>query len=244
MSPLAIKGILRTDLLRLLRDRFLLGMTGYILGMALLVRFAVPWIDAELQARMSFDLGPWYTLISSHFVVGLSGLLAGILGGLLLMEGRESGTLRAQLVTPVPVQSYVRLMGGVMFVGSTGLALVSAALVGFNLPPWPALVLASVMAAPASVAMGLFIAAMAESKTEAFVYLKICAVLPLLPSGAWFLPEPWQWLAGIHPSYFAAKAFWIAEAGETGWALWACGAIVPAAFWLWVLSRLFVRAVR
>ncbi len=244
MSPVAIKGILRADFLRLARDQFLLGMTAYILGIALLLRFAVPWIDGELQARMGFELGPWYPLISSHFVVGLAGLLAGILGGLLLMEGRETGTLRAQLVSPVPVTAYVRLMGAVMFVGSIVLALVSGALLGFNLPPWPALLLTSVMAAPASVAIGLFIAAMSATKTEAFVYLKICAILPLVPSGAYFLPEPWQWLAGIHPSYFAAKAYWLAEAGEAGWALWACGAVVPAAFWLWLMARMFVKAAR
>ena len=103
VSRTAIGGILRADALRLVRDQFLLGMCAYIIGVAVMLRFAMPWITGELAERTAFDLVPWYPLISSHFVVGLAVLMAGIIGGLLLMEGRESRTVKALLVTPVPL---------------------------------------------------------------------------------------------------------------------------------------------
>lgn len=243
-SLTAAKGMLRVDGLRLLRDRFLLGMIVYIVGIAIAIRLALPWVTDELRARVGFDLGPWYPLLTSHFVVGLAGLLAGILGGFLLLESREDRTIKALLVTPTPLASYLVVLGSAVLVMSTALALVQGVIVGVALPPWPALVGASVAAAPAALIFALVIAALADNKTEAFAIMKICAVAPLVPSGSYFLAEPWQWLAAVYPPYWAAKAYWVAQAGEGPWLPWVLGGLLVSAVWVGLLARLFVRAAR
>lgn len=242
-SLVATRGMLRADLLRLVRDRFLLGMIVYILSIGLVVRLFLPWVTAELLARLDFDLTPYYVLLSSHLVVGLAGLLAGIVTGLLLMDGRESGTVRAQRVSPVPPSQHALVIGAATLLAATVFSLVQGLIFGIGLPSPPAFVLTCLMAAPAAVSIAFFIAAFSTNKTEAFVYLKVCALLPMIPSAAWFLPEPWQWVAGVHPTYFAAKAWWIAAEGGGAWLPWALGAVPVGGFWMWLTGRLYLRAV-
>ncbi len=243
MIPAAsLKAILRTDALRLQRDRFLIGMGAYIIGVALALRFALPWISAELQARAGFDLQPWLPLMSSHFVVGLAGLLAGIIGGFMLLESREERTIKAMLVSPLPLSHYVAVVATVVLVTGTLLGVAQGLLLNVALPPLMALLACSLAAAPTAVLMALFISTFADTKIEAMVLMKVCAMLPLVPTGCYFLPEPWQWVGAWHPSWWAAKAYWMAEAGGGPWALFAAGAAIPATLWLGVLDRAFIRA--
>ena len=244
LSSTALRGILYTDGLRLVRDRFLLGMATYLIGIAVAIRLALPWIAGELEARLGFELEPWFPLITSHFVVGLAGLLAGIIGGFMLLESREDRTIMALQVSPVSLSSYVGVLAVAIMVMAALNAVLQAVIVGVGLPPWPAVLAACVLAAPTALVFALFVATVASNKTEAFAYLKLCAVAPLIPSGAYFLAEPWQWLAGIYPSYWAAKAYWVAEAGGRGWGWWLIGGAVVSAIWVGVVGRAFLRAAR
>ncbi len=168
-STAAVLSILRTDGIRLRRDRFLIGMALYIVGISIVMRWALPWIGREVAARFDFDLSPYYPLLISHFVVQLTALLGGMLGGLLLLEGRENQTVKALLVSPVPLPVYLGVLGTVLVVATILLTLVEGGIIGLGLPPWPALVGAAVAGAPAAPGLALFVAAVADNKTEAFV---------------------------------------------------------------------------
>ena len=243
-STSAVIGMLRADWLRMLRDRFLIGTTLYIVGISVLMRWLLPWIASGVAARWNFDLRPWFPLIVSHLVVQLAALIPGIVGGFLLLESREDRTVRALLVCPVPLRTYVTVIGLVMFAASTGLTIVEGALIGWGLPPWPALVGAGLAGAPAAPAMALFIAGLAENKVEAFAYMKFFGIAPLVATGAYFLPPPWQWLAAAYPPYWASKAYWVAEAGGNAWPLWVLGGLVASAIWVYLLWRMFQKAAR
>lgn len=244
LSATAGYGILRTDGLRLARDRFLIGTAVYVLGISVAVRWALPFVGSGVRDRWGIDLGPYYPLIVSHVVVQLAPLLVGIVGAFLLLEGRESHTVKALLVSPVPLGTYVLTLSVPMVLLSTLLTLVEGAIIGVGLPPWPALIVTGVGGALAAPMFALFVAAVADDKTQAFAYLKVCGVAPLIPTGSYFLAEPTQWLAGLYPPFWAVKAYWLAEAGEGGWYLWALAGLVMAAIWLALASRLFLRAAR
>jgi fluoroquinolone transport system permease protein len=218
-SRSAVRGMFRTDARRLLRDRFLIGMAVYIAAIAVVMRWALPWIGDELAERVAFDLTPYFPLIVSHLVIQLAPLAGGMIGGFLLLESRESQFVKAMLVTPVPLRSYLALLCAGLLLSAISLTLFQSAVIGMALPPWPALLCAGLAGAPAGIFMTLFVGAVADNKTEAFAYLKICGTLPLLPTAAYFLPEPWQWLAAIYPPYWASKAYWVAESGGS-WPLW------------------------
>jgi fluoroquinolone transport system permease protein len=180
----------------------------------------------------------------SHFVVGLAGLLAGMVGGFLLLESREEGTAKAFLVTPISLSVYVGVLSFVLFAASLVLILFQGIVIGVALPPWPAFLGAALAGAPAAPAFALFIAAFADDKTAAVAYMKICAIAVLIPGASYFLTEPSQWLAALYPPYWAAKAYWVGEAGGSAWPLWALGGLLMSAIWVGLLGRLFLNAAR
>ena len=121
---------------------------------------------------------------------------------------------------------------------------VGHAIIGLALPPWPALIAVSLAAAPTAPIFALLIAAVANNKVQAFAYLKLFGVGPLLATGAYFIPEPWQWLVAVYPPYCASKAYWVAEAGGSQWPFWVIGGLVGSILWIVVLQRFYINAAR
>ena len=94
-SFIAVCGMLRTDALRLRRDRFLIGITAYILAITVLMRWILPAITTGIAVEWEFDLTPYHPLLVSHLIVQLAPLVPGIIGAFLLLESREDGTVRS-----------------------------------------------------------------------------------------------------------------------------------------------------
>jgi fluoroquinolone transport system permease protein len=243
-SATAVRGMLRTDTLRLRRDRFLIGVSVYIFAITVGMRWLLPVITTDLASDRDFDLTPYHPLLVSYFIVHLAPLIPGIIGGFLLLESREDGTVKALLVSPNPLSSYVSVVCVVMFVTSVTLTVAQGAIIALALPPWPALIAVSLAAAPWAPMFALLVAAAANNRVQAFAYMKLFGLGPLLVTGAYFLPAPWQWLAAIYPPYFASKAYWVAEAGGSSWPVWVFGGLVSSAVWFGVLQRRFLRAAR
>ncbi len=243
-SAIAVRGMLRTDTLRLRRDRFLIAISVYILAITVVMRWLLPVITHDSGPDFGFDLTPYHPLLVSYFIVQLAPLIPGIIGGFLLLESREDGTVKALLVSPNPLTSYVLVVCAVMIVSSVTLTVAQGAIIALALPSWPALIAVGLAAAPAAPMFALSIAAFANNKVQAFAYLKLFGIGPMIATGAYFLPEPWQRLAAIYPPYCASKAYWIAAAGGNPWPLWVLGGLVGSAVWVVVLQRLFLRAAR
>lgn len=243
-SMTAIRGTLRADSLRLRRDGFLIGITVYIFVISVLMRWLIPLLTEGVASQWDFDLTPFHPLLVSHFVVQLAPLVPGIIGAFLLLESREDGTVKALLVAPIPLLSYVSLVCGVMCVTAATLTVVLALIIGIALPSFPAIIAAGLAAAPGAPIVALLVAAIANNKVQAFAYLKLFGLGPMIASGAYFVPEPLQWLAAIYPPYCASKAYWVAEADGTVWPIWILAGLVGSAIWVMVLQRQFLRAAR
>jgi fluoroquinolone transport system permease protein len=243
-SAIAVRGMLRTDVLRMLRDRFLIGISAYIFFVVVVMRAVIPWATTAIAVNLNFDLTPYHPLIVSHLTVQLAPLVPGIVGGFLLLESREEGTVKALLVSPSPLFGYVSIACTVMFFTGLVLTFAAAAIIGLGLPPWPALFAVSLAGAPGGPAFALLIAAVANNKVQAFAYMKIFGLGPIVATGAYFLPGAWKWLAIFYPPYWASRAYWVAEAGGNSWPLWAIGGMVVSAIWVGLLQRLFLKAAR
>ncbi|MEO1083119.1 MAG: hypothetical protein AAFY88_02650 [Acidobacteriota bacterium] len=239
-SPLL--ALLRVDVLRVRRDRFLLGLIVLIFSMCLGLRMAIPWIAREVWVRWAFDLEPYFVLLGGHISVVVPTVTMSILGGFLVLEMREEGVLRALLASPVPLRRYLHGLAVAFALGATVLAVAHAALIGLALPPWTALAVIAAASSVAAAPQALFVAAASKNKVEAMAYTKVVSGVAPIALAAFFIPEPWQWLCGVYPPYWAVKAYWLAYAGDGGWALWALGA--PVTSWLWwrVVLRTFTAA--
>ncbi len=149
--------------------------------------------------------------------------------------------MRAFLVTPVPLHRYLTVLGTALAIFAAILSLTQSLLVAQGLPPWPALLLCALCAAVFAPAIALFLAGFADNKVEAFALMKIIGVTGIVPLGAWFLPEHWQWLSGFYPPYLVCKAWWVAAAGGASWPLWLLISIPVTAVYLGWLGRRLLR---
>ena len=131
-----------------------------------------------------------------------------------------------------------------MFFTSMTLTVAQGAIIAVGLPPGTALIAVGFAAAPGAPIFALLIAAVANNKVQAFAYMKLFGLGPVLATGAWFLPEPWQVLAAIYPPFCASKVYWVAASGGSEWPFWVMGALVTSMIWIGFLQRLYMRAAR
>jgi fluoroquinolone transport system permease protein len=241
--PAAVLAILRVDGLRLLRDRFLLGMVAYIVGVSVAMRWIIPFATQELSTRLGFDLTPYHGLITSHIVVQLAAMVGGMAGGFLILESKEHRVIAAFRVTPVSLGSYVAILGVVLVAATVLIAVVEALIITIGTPSVGPLALAALTGAPASVIFALVVGTFATTKTEAFAYLKFIGLAPLLPTASYFLAEPWQYAMAVYPPYWASKAYWLALEGDPRWAIWVGGGVVVSTIAVVALTRAFLRRV-
>ncbi len=237
--PSAARAILTTDARRLLRDRFLLGASAYILVVALALRWLVPWLQAELLAGNRVDITPFVPLGVSYFVVVNASVLTGMVGGFLLLESREERTVKAMLVTPTPLSLALGLLSAVVFLTGALTTLGLSLALGVGVPSTAAAITSALVGAPMGIVMMLILATVASNKVEAFAVMKITGFLGLVPIGAYFLPEPLQFLAGVVPVYWACRIWWTAAAGDPGWAWMVLPGLLVSIAWIVPLLRRF-----
>ena len=89
--------------------------------------------------------------------------------------------------------------------------------------------------------IAFFLAGFASNKVEAFAIMKILGLTGMLPIGAWFLPEPWQWVSGLYPPSLICKAWWVAEEGGALWPVWLLASGPVTGVYLALSGRRFLR---
>jgi len=164
----AISGMLRADALRLRRDRFLIGISIYILAITFLMRWIIPGITTGVGAEWDFDLTPYHPLLVSYLIVQLAPLVPGIIGAFLLLESREDGTVKALLVSPNPLTSYLSVVCVVMFVTAVALTIVQGAIIALALPSWSALVAVGLAGGPGAMILALLTAEVSVYYVQSF----------------------------------------------------------------------------
>ncbi len=214
----AFAGILKADARNVYRDSFLVYAFALPVVMGLAGNLAIPPLTDALAARTSFDLTPYWPLITGYYMLLSVPVLMGTIVGFLLIDERDDHVLNAIQVTPVPLPAYLGyrvLLPGVL---SIALSTLGWWLTGLsNLPPH-AMALAACGAAPLAPATMLFLVGWAANKIQAFALLKIISALMLLPVAAYFVPTPWQYGVGlVFPPYWPMMTAWHWEAGQ--WAL-------------------------
>ncbi len=235
----AIPALSRNDRRLITRDPFLIVMSLYVVFIAALARFGLPWLTDWLLTATGFDLADYYPLIAS--LVILFPQFVGIVFGFLLLDERDQHTLDAMLVTPLPLRTFLgyRVIAAVLL--SFVMAVVTVLIYnlgGFSV--MQALVIC-LSGAVFSAAFMLFLAATAANKVEGFALAKIYGLIGMIPLVAYFIPEPWQFVFGFYPSYWTCKAVWTVSAGSGAWWLYAILGGLTGLAYVWWLARWFVR---
>lgn len=227
--PQAAFAILGCDVRRMLRDRFLVGTSVFVLGLSFGLRWAIPALDAWLAAEHQVALAPYLPLILTYFVAINTASLVGVVGGFLLLETRQARVLQALAVTPTPPLAHVATLAATLCATAVALVVAQATLIGLG-PSTAAACGAGLLAGPAGLCLALITATAAKNTVEAFAVLKLVSLLGVASAASWFVPQPWQWLAAVLPPFWPCKLWWLALAGEPwAWTL-APGALCSAAW--------------
>lgn len=221
----------------IVRDPFLVLMSGYVLIMAVVFRFGLPWVTGVLMDEFGFDLTPYYPLIAGELV--LFPQFTGIVFGFLLLDERDHHTLAAMLVTPLPLNAF--LLYRIVVAALLAFVMAVATLLIVNPSGLSAVEILLVCAGGSvfSAAVMLFVAAYAANKVEGFALSKIYGLVGFLPLVAWFVPQPWQFLFGFFPPYWISKAVWTIAEGGSLWRLYLALGVVTALVYVWRLARRF-----
>jgi fluoroquinolone transport system permease protein len=212
-------------------------------GMALLFRFAVPPITEVLDARLGFDLLPYYPLVMSFVGPTVSGIV-GTVVGFLLLDQRDDRTLPALLVTPLSLNDYVAYRLALPMLVSLPLTLIMFPLAGLTDLTVAQVVASALSAVPLAPMYALFIGSFAANKVQGFALAKGIGVLFIPAVVAWFVAPPWQWLFGLNPLYWPLKVFWAFDAGDPWAWVYVIEGLACQSALLWLLARRFGHVMR
>lgn len=199
------------------RDQFMLGLIAYPIFNMLFIRFGLPPLTRWLQNSYDFDLTPYHTLIVSYLILVMVPMFVGMVIGFLLIEERDDDTLTAMMITPMSLNQLVGyrvlLAAVISFLAIT----VFVPLTNIIMMPFSLLILVALFASLNAPVTALLFFAIAKDKVQAFGVLKVLSTLNVIPVIAFFVPEPWQYLFGLQPAYWAIKSFWLTAEGGPFW---------------------------
>lgn len=229
----------RVDWRSLRGDPFLLWLAALPFVYALAIRLGLPYADAPLREAFGVSAAELEPLLGTGLIM-LAPSCAGIVIGFLLLDERDLHVMSAIRVTPCPPAVYLaRRLFWPSFVGVVvGLAAYAAA----GLPPLPVvgLLAVTIVASLAAPVMALLLGALAGNKVQGLALLKVANAVALTPVFAYFLDDPWRYVAVILPTGWPALAYWHALEGKT-WIFDCLGGIVFMSLVIALLYRIFER---
>lgn len=224
MSAGSLRALVAADSRLLWRDPLLGWVLLMPIGLALVLRILIPPATAALQAATAFDLARYYPLIMGGYLMTAPGIV-GMVIGFLLLDERDARTLTALRVTPLSMRQYLTYRITLPLLIGTIATLAGYPLVGITQLSLATVLPMAAVAGLAAPLLALVLATAAPNKVAGFAMVKVLNSVNLVPIASFFVPAPWQYVAGILPTYWPMRALWSAAEGESYATHLAIGAI-------------------
>lgn len=223
MSQLVTK-LGRNDAKLIGRDSFLIFMFVFAAIIAFVLRLGMPALNSYLAETgvmpgetIKISFSDVYPMLVAYMALYTGALLVGTVFGFVLLDEKDQNTLKAMLVTPVPLSKYIMYRVGLSAVFAFVIILGMVLIINQALLPLWQMILFAVAGALAAPIVTLFFAVLAENKVQGFAYSKFGGISGWFIMVGWFIPQPWQWICGIFPPFWVAKAYWLALDGSGWW---------------------------
>ncbi|RCJ24919.1 hypothetical protein A6S26_17080 [Nostoc sp. ATCC 43529] len=226
------------DLKSVRRDSLLLGILFAPWLFVIPVRLLVPSLTDLLMTRYNFNLVNFYELILSFVFLLNIPLLFGVLMGFLVLDERDENTLTALRVTPISVMGFVTyrvLMATLISILYNLICLPLTGLIPMSV--FPEIVPVTLVASLFAPVLSLFLVSFANNKVEGLAFAKGLGVLVVGPLVSYFVNSQWQLMFGILPTYWSAKAFWLAVNGQPYLFYLLGGLVYHLLLLFWFLNR-------
>ncbi len=209
-----VSSTVRSNLIQILRDPFLLMMLGIIVAMVTSLRWFIPFFTEKLAFHFDFDAVPYFLLLQSIMPTLISIILGSVMG-FLMLDQKDDRTLTAIAVTPLSMSGYVSSIMLFPLLIYLIVTLLSVPVMGIVSMQPGVLLLHVLSGLPLTVIIALTLAVFAENKIQGLALSKFIGILMWIPVIAWFIDEPWQWLFSAAPSFWIAKLTWVIADGVT-----------------------------
>lgn len=235
----------RSDVKLIGRDSFLVFMFLFAITIATILRYGLPWLDGYLAQQgimpggyIPVRLADVFPMLVAYMGLYTGALLVGTIFGFLLLDERDHHTIRAMLVTPVPLRHYLGYRVGLTAVLAFIIILFMVLFINQSLlPMWQLLLIVAGASLTAPIVM-LFFATFAANKVQGFAYSKFAGISGWTILIGFFVAEPWQWLIGLYPPFWVSKAYWLALNGRSSWWLaLIIGIILQLGMIRWFMER-------
>ncbi|MBK8901168.1 MAG: hypothetical protein IPM53_08295 [Anaerolineaceae bacterium] len=235
----------RNDAKLIGRDSFLIFMFLFAAIIAVVLWLGMPALNSYLAETgvmpgetITISLADVYPMLVAFMALYTGALLVGTVFGFVLLDEKDQHTLRAMLVTPVSLSKFMAYRVGLSAVFAFAIVLGMVYIINQALLPLWQMILFAAAGALAAPIVTLFFAVMAENKVQGFAYSKFGGISGWFILIGWFIPQPWQWLCGIFPPFWVAKAYWLALDGSPWWWLvLAAGVILEIGLIAWFIRR-------
>lgn len=232
------RALIPVDLKNIRRDSLLMWIPLMPFMVALLYRLAIPKLTLWASTEFNADLTTIYPLLMSAFIL-LVPLLAGMIIGFLLLDERDDRVLTALMVTPMPMSSYLFYRLSLPVVLGVIMTIVCYPIAGLvPLSLGELILMAGLMSLSAPI-LALVLATFASNKVVGFTVMKLINGVLMIPTVAYFSDSVWAHLAGILPTFWALKAFWLLADGDSTFLIYYVIGIIAHLLALWLLLRRF-----
>lgn len=211
-----VKTLLMSDFKRIKRDpmlKWMLVMPWFITAFA---RWLVPKIVGPLSAWVPLELV--YAIVASYFFVFAIPALFGAVAGFVLLDAKDDDTLTALQVTPLPLSTYLLFRVTTPTVLTAVFILVCIPLSQLTTAPVVQLIPIALLTAVEAPLWALFTASFAENKVQGFAIMKVMGIIMNAPLVVIiFIRSELQILAGLLPTYWTIKSYWVLTEGGSYW---------------------------
>jgi len=240
-----VRTLGRNDAKLIGRDRFLIMIFLFAFYIAAALRYGLPWLNTYLidngvlpSETITQSLADFYPVIVVYMAVFQGAMIAGVLFGFMLLDEKDDNTIKAMLVTPIPLHQYVTYR--VVMPMVVGFFIIVGMVLFINqvlIPLWHLLLIAAGASLVGPIS-ALFFAIFAENKVQGFAVAKFAGLFGYIIVFGWFVAEPWQWLFGLFPPFWISKAYWMVLDGNAWW--WVAlilGIVLQVVLLLWMVRR-------
>ena len=200
--------------------------------MGVAFRFGVPALEQFLCARtgQAAILAPYYPLFDL-LLSAMTPIMFTAAGALAILDEADSGMSRALVASPLGRNGYLASRVGVPALIATLYCVVITAVFSLSRPNAMLTVLLSLCSGALGVAVALMLPALARNRVEGMAISKLSGLVMLGLPAALLLPSPYQYAAGVLPTFWMTKLMM----GGSSWN------VLPALVTSILLAALFVR---
>jgi len=208
-------GMAVADLRNWLRDPLLSVSALAPFALALVVRFGLPRLAVLVEPVV--DLTLYYPVIVGT-IAAFGPYLYGFVVGMFVLEDREQGVLAAFRTTPLSGRGYLAYRAATAYAIGFATTIPALAVVGLVHVPLVALLGTAACAAFAAPVIAILFGSVATNTIEGLAISKLLNAVVFAPAVAIALaPAPFQFLAGVVPTYWPIEAFVAAAGGDPVW---------------------------